>query len=80
MGTKPAVRSSSARVVPHGYGAMPFIAMEIAFYQRQLVWHTTGTPDFHVAESCRFRLVRSRLISKPQAFAREDTGARNPSN
>ena len=47
MGTKPAVRSSSARVVPHGYGAMPFIAMEIAFYQRQLVWHTAGTPDFH---------------------------------
>jgi hypothetical protein len=47
MNTKPAVRSSSARVVPNGYGVVPFIGTENAFYEWQLVWHTAGTPDFH---------------------------------
>ena len=40
MNTKPAVRSSSARVVPNGYGVVPFIGTENAFYEWQLVWHT----------------------------------------
>jgi hypothetical protein len=64
MSTKPAVRSSSARVVPNGYGALPFCGTENAFYERHVVWHTAGTPDFHARSgSCRFRLIRSRLTS-----------------
>jgi hypothetical protein len=43
MGTKPAVRSSSARVIPNGHGAMPFIATENAFMSGN--W--SGTPVFH---------------------------------
>jgi hypothetical protein len=92
MSTNPAVRPSSAKVVPltssttnvsdvlphYGYGAMPFIRTENAFMNgtwsgTQLAHRTSS----HVAESCRFRLIRSRLTSKPQAFDRDDTGARN---
>jgi hypothetical protein len=66
---------------PNGYSAMPFIATENAFMSGN--WSGTQLArriSTFVAESCRFRLIRSRLIFKPQAFAREDTGTRNPSN
>ena len=41
--------------------------------------HTGGTPESHKSQQTERLLVSdSRSTSKPQAFDRDDTGARNP--
>jgi hypothetical protein len=47
MSTKPAVRSSSARVVPNGLRRDAVYRDGKRFYEPQLVWQTAGTPAFH---------------------------------